>query len=390
MRRIWPFSFSFLWFASVALIVPFVVLYYQELGFTGPQIGLLTGIAPLIMFVGAPFWTGIADARRKHRLIMSTTLLMGILALVIYPLVSTFVAIMAVVIQLNFFLAPVQSFADSATMHMLRDEKEMYGRIRLGGTIGYGLFAPIAGLLVKEQGLKFAFWGSAGVMFLSFIISQKFVYDQLRDDDQVGGSLRPLLQNPRWTLFLTIALTGGLALAATNNYLFPLMKELGADESIMGYALTIGTIGEVPILFFGNRLIKRFKSYRLLVLAMILTGIRLLLLAVSGSPPVVLLVQLLNGVNIPMMWIAGVAFADEYAPPGMSASAQGLFGAMVTGIGNALGGFLGGILLERIGGSGLYLVFGILVLATIAVVFLIDQRLPTEREDPNAIAGQAQ
>lgn len=378
MRKIWPFSFNFMWFASVAFVVPFVVLFYQKLGLTGAEIGLLTGITPLIAFIGAPFWTGLADARRKHRLIMSMALLIGVLTLIVYPLLTTFFSLLLLVIVLNFFLAPVQPFADSATMHMLRSEKEMYGRVRLGGTLGFGLVAAVAGLLVQDYGLKIVFWGSAGVMFLAFLLCQKFVYDQLGDDDPLGPSLRPLLKNPHWLLFLTFAFAGGLAMASTNNYLLPFMKELGANEATMGFTLTIGTIGEIPILFFGNRLIKRFGSYRLLVVSMVLTSVRLLLFAVSGTPNIVLLVQLLNGLNFPVMWIAGVAYADERAPAGLSASAQGQFGAMVTGVGNAAGGFLGGLLLERLGGHGLFLVFGALVLFLVTIASLLYQRLPPE------------
>ena len=71
MKKIWPFSFYFLYFAALSSFMPFIVLFYQELQFNGTQIGLLTGIPPLITLVAAPFWTGVADASRRHRLIMS-------------------------------------------------------------------------------------------------------------------------------------------------------------------------------------------------------------------------------------------------------------------------------------------------------------------------------
>ncbi|MCK7519702.1 MAG: MFS transporter [Ignavibacteriales bacterium] len=54
MRKIWPFSFYFLYFAAMASLLPFFVLFYQSLGFSGAQIGLLTGIPPLDHFAGAP------------------------------------------------------------------------------------------------------------------------------------------------------------------------------------------------------------------------------------------------------------------------------------------------------------------------------------------------
>jgi PPP family 3-phenylpropionic acid transporter len=375
MRKIWPFTFNFLLFAANASVSPFLVLYYQGRGFTGRQIGLLASIAPLIILFSAPLWTRLADATRRHRLIMSLATLVGAMAMFVLPWLHGFGSILLMIILLNIFMGPVTSFADSATMFMLADEKEMYGRIRLGGTIGYGLAASIAGVLVENHGLKLAFWTCAALFLLGFIVSQKLVHGQSKADDPAGGSVRMLLANPRWPLFLAVAFAGGLGLTALNTYFFPYMKELGANESTMGLALTIGTISETPVLFFGDRLIKRLKSYRLLMLTMVVTGIRLLLFAASRTPGLVLFIQLLNGLTFPAMWVAGVSYANENAPAGMSATAQGLFGAMVFGFGTAVGGFTGGLLLDNVGGRGLCLVFGIAVLATTAIVALIQKGL---------------
>jgi PPP family 3-phenylpropionic acid transporter len=175
-----------------------------------------------------------------------------------------------------------------------------------------------------------------------------------------------------------VAFAGGLGLAAFNSYLFPYMKELGASESTMGLALMVGTITEIPALFFANRLMKRIKSYGLLMLSMVVSGLRMLLFAASGTPSLVLLIQLVNGLTFPTMWVAGVSYADENAPAGMSTTAQGLFSAMVFGFGAAVGGFAAGPLLESMGGRGLYFVFGSAVLVTVAIVALIHRRLPAE------------
>jgi PPP family 3-phenylpropionic acid transporter len=112
----------------------------------------------------------------------------------------------------------------------------------------------------------------------------------------------------------------------------------------------------------------------------------MLLFAASGTLSLVLFIQLLNGLTFPAMWVAGVSYADENAPAGMNTTAQGLFGAMVLGFGTAVGGFMGGPLLESMGGRGLYLVFGVVVLAITVVVALIQRRLPAEQEaSPHAV-----
>ncbi|MFN2227096.1 MAG: MFS transporter [Anaerolineae bacterium] len=379
MRKVWPFTLSFLLFAAMASVMPFVVLYYQGLDFTGAQIGLLTGIPPLITFFSAPLWTGFADATGRHRLLMSLALLVGAIALFVISGLYTFVPVLVTVVLLYIFVAPIMPLADSATMFMLGDKKEMYGRIRLGGTIGYGLAASIAGLLVQSHGLRWAFWGSAVLYVLGLLVSQKLVYGPSKAEAPAGERARALVANPRWLLFLVMAFAGGLGLAALNNYFYPYMKELGASESTMGLALTVGTISEIPILFFANRLIRRLGAYRLLVLAMVITGLRMVLFAAAGTPGLVLVLQLLNGLTFPAMWVAGVSYADEHAPAGMRTTAQGLFNATAMGIGNAVGGFLGGPLLAGLGGRGLYLVFGVVVLVIVAIAALLQRRLPAEQ-----------
>ena len=79
------------------------------------------------------------------------------------------------------------------------------------------------------------------------------------------------------------------------------------------------------------------------------------------------------------MWLAGVSYADENAPPGLKSTAQGLFGAMTFGFGSAVGGILGGPMLESLGGRGMFLVFGIIILVGLGVIEGIKRIFPEEK-----------
>ena len=379
MKKIWPFSFYFLYYAGVATMMPYMVLYYQSRGLSGAEIGLITGIIPLITLVSVPFWTGLADTTGRHRLIMSLGMLVGISAMAIFPRMDTFALIFGTAVVIQIFFSPTGAFADSATMHMLGEQKDLYGRVRLGGTIGFGLVATFAGMVVQNQGLKMAFWGGAVWFFLAFLTTIKFTYPKVAK----GGvsklkGLQVLAKNPHWLIFLLLAFTGGVAFTATNTYFFPFMKELGASEGLMGVALTVGTLAEIPVMLFINRLIVRFKPYGTLVFALVFTGLRLLLFAVALTPTFVVFVQILNAFTFPIMWVAGVAYAHAHAPEGLRTTAQGLFGAMVSGIGAAVGGFVGGLLLANLGGRGMYTIFGIFVFVILLLATLIRAKLPPE------------
>ncbi len=75
MRKAWPFTVNVLLFASGACHLPFFVLYYQSLGFTGTQIRLLTSLTPLVTLVGAPLCTNVADATQRHHRLMTVAIL---------------------------------------------------------------------------------------------------------------------------------------------------------------------------------------------------------------------------------------------------------------------------------------------------------------------------
>ena len=384
MKKIWPFSFYFLYFAALASFMPFIVLFYQELGFNGTQIGLLTGIPPLITLVAAPLWTGVADATRRHRLIMSLGLGVAVVVVFMLQSLSAFVVIFIAIIVFNFFLSPVASLADSATISMLGADRALYGRIRLGGTIGWGVLAPIAGALVENYGLRIAFWSFSALMFLNLFVAQKVVHDATDHGISNNGGMRFLLTKRRWILFLASAFLGGVGVFSVASYLFPYMAEMGASESTMGIALLFATISEVPIFFFGNHLVKRLTSHGLFVLALVMVGIRSLFYAVVSTPFGVLILQMFSGTIFPAMWLAGVAYADEHAPVGLKSTAQGLLGAVTFGFGSAVGGFLGGLLLESIGGRGMFLVLGLVILGGLAIIEVVKRILPNE-EAPQTI-----
>ena len=386
MRKALPFTFNFLYYAAVAFIMPFLVLFYQSLGFSGAQIGLLTGITPLVTLVCSPLWTGLADLSGRRRLVMSLSILGAILALVAFPSFTSFAAILALAILYYAFNAPLTAFIDSATMYMLGAEKAKYGQVRVGGTIGFGVMATVAGLLVESYGLKVAFWGGGALLLMGLLVAQKLAHNPQSAGAQAHGNFRVLFSNPPWLLFLLVALVGGIANAGTNMYLLPYMRELGAAESVMGLALTIGTLTEIPLMFLAHHLLRRFKPYGLLMISMLVSGLRLLVYVIVQTPEQVLLVQLLNGFTFPALWIAGVAYSDEVAPPGLSATAQGMFGAMVFGVGAAIGGFLGGALLETYGGRGIYLTFGTIVLASLAVAILGMRLLPKAHSRPSCFS----
>ena len=375
MKKIWPFLYYIFIFLGFASYGPFLVLYYQSLGFTGAQIGLVAGITPLILLFAAPLWTGWADRHRTHRLVMSVALLLMAVLIAILPTLRAYLPIVLLLFAFQFFYAPISALADSATLYMLGDQRDQYGRVRVGGTLGFGVGALIAGTVVENAGLRSTFWFASAMFLMCLLISQKLQHDPTHVGSRAQSGTRQLLTNPAWLIFLLLAFAGGIGTVVTYTYLFSFLDELGASESLMGITLTVGTIFELPVLFFGSYLVRRFKPYPLFILGLVITGARFLLFGMATAPAWIIVLQVFSGLTFGAMWLGAVAYAHENALPGYSASAQGMLNAMVFGIGAAAGNFFGGLLLDALGVAGMYFTFGIVILAIVLLGVLLGKRV---------------
>jgi PPP family 3-phenylpropionic acid transporter len=241
------------------------------------------------------------------------------------------------------------------------------------------LVAPLAGLIIERYGIRWAFWGYSAIMVFTLLICQWFTFGQSAEREPLQSNVRKVLTDRRWVLFLSLMFLGGVAFTAVNSYLFPYMEELEISRSTMGIALTIATLSELPVLFFSNYLIDRFKARGLLYIGMFITGFRLILYAVLNFQSGILIFQLLSGLTFPLVMVTAVSYANEIAPEGMKATAQGLLGAVMFGFGGAAGGAAGGLLLGSIGGQAMFLLVGMVVLLGLLVIFLLERNQHTRQ-----------
>lgn len=128
--------------------------------------------------------------------------------------------------------------------------------------------------------------------------------------------------------------------------------------------LTVATLSELPVLYFSNVLLKRWSIHNLMIMALFFFAIRALAYSFISLPWMALPIQFLHGLTFSLMWVAGISYANQIAPQGMSAAAQGLFSGVMLGIGSAAGSLLGGFLFDAVGAIWMFRVMaGIAALA---------------------------
>jgi PPP family 3-phenylpropionic acid transporter len=128
------------------------------------------------------------------------------------------------------------------------------------------------------------------------------------------------------------------------------------------------------VLFFSDRLLGRWRARGLLAFALLACAVRAYAYSVTSTPWVVLIIQLLHGPTFATMWMAGVYYADRLAPEGMGATAQGLLASVMIGLGNAAGGFFGGLLYGEVGPVAMFRWTAAAVLAALLLLVASDRR----------------
>ena len=130
----------------------------------------------------------------------------------------------------------------------------------------------------------------------------------------------------------------------------------------MGLSLLVATISEVPIFFFGDRLLQRWGARGLLLFALGANVVRMFSYALMPAAWLVLPIHLLHGLTFSAMWMASVSYANRAAPPGMGATAQGLLSGISMSLAGATGALLGGLFYETVGPAAMFGWSGVCVL----------------------------
>lgn len=359
----------------MASLTPFLTLYYQSLGLSGTEIGLLAGLVPLIGLIAGALWNGAADATGRYRAVLLAAIAGSWLATLLIARAIDLRTLLPTVLVMAIFNAPIATLIDSSVVALLGENRGEYGRVRLWGSVGWGVSALFVGPVLERFGLPWAFVIHLSLMAICFLIGLRVPLEQTRapSGSSFGARLRVLLADSRYLVLLLVALVYGISLSMMLTYLFLHMRSMGAGEGLMSLTLTVATISEVPFLFLAGRFIRRFGVNRVMAVVLALTAARSFAYAWVPTPAWVILINLFHGPTYALFWAAGVAESNRLAPPGLSATAQGAFSGAMFGLGSALGNMAGGVVYDRYGAPFLFEFVGWLVLATL-VAFVLWRR----------------
>jgi PPP family 3-phenylpropionic acid transporter len=350
-------------FAAMAGFMPFLTLYYDQLGLTASQIGLLVGVTPVVTFLAAPLWGALADATHQHRRMLIGAVLAALVMMVLFLRASQLAHLLPIVILFALVTAPIMPLIDNSVLVMLGEQRQRYGRIRLWGALGWGVIGGIGGFLVDWVGLRASFINYFIFMLMMLVLAFWLPVAQVRIGNRFWQGARSLFTNSQWNVLLITIFCSGVGSSITNSFLFLYLDTMGGSRTLMGLSLAVATVSEVVIFFYSELLLRRWKPQGLLLIALLAQVVRIFAYAIMPAPWLILPISLLHGLTFSALWTASVAYAGELAAPrGLMTTAQGLLGGVTMGLGGVVGALVGGLVYEQFGPRLLFGAVGFFVL----------------------------
>ncbi|CAB3226044.1 unnamed protein product [Arctia plantaginis] len=281
--------------------------------------------------------------------------------------------------------AVVVTFADAICFELLGSKVSHYGKQRLWGSVGFGTFSLLTGVLIdlfsdgayKDYTVAFVLMfifmlGDVGVSFFLETDSTKMSMNILSD---VGS----LLSSVPTIMFLIWTIAVGMCTGLLWQFLFWLIEDIsntncnGSDyvKTLQGLVSAIQTFGgEIPFLFVSGHILKKVGHVNMMSIVLLAFGVRFILYSFLTNAWWVLPIEMFQGITFGMFYPTMTSYANIVSPPGTETTVQGLVGAVFEGVGTAIGSFVGGRLYEMYGGWYTFQMFGIGALVCCAINWL--------------------
>ncbi|XP_073848980.1 major facilitator superfamily domain-containing protein 6 [Musca autumnalis] len=272
------------------------------------------------------------------------------------------------------------SISDAICFDMLGDAAEYkYGNQRVWGTIGFGLTALIAGVVVDLWTVDTvkSFTPALVIMLIfsgfDLLSVSKLKLPKLSSSESITKDVWQCIKQPSVATFLVFATIAGIIDSFIIFFLFWHVEEVAAETGFMDQIKLIeGCVvaaeclaGEVPFFFYSGKIIKKLGYVHCMSMCFFFYAVRLALISWIPNPWYLVGVELFfQGCTYALCYSVIVSYASEVAPPGTSATIQGLIAGMDDGLGFSIGSLIGGWALKTLGGRRSFMYFSILAICT--------------------------
>jgi MFS transporter, PPP family, 3-phenylpropionic acid transporter len=394
-------AFYFFSFGGLGALFPFLPLLLSSRGLSPSRISLVMVLVPAANIVMPPLWGSLADAlRARVQLLRIATFGTAASVLLLLP-DGGFAGSFAALAAFSTFRSPLTALADTTTCVALSGQNERFGRVRAWGSVGFGLFVLLPGLLGGSAHPRPLLLATAAIYLASAFATLGLEAPPPRRE---RGILRATLveaRRPEMVLVLAASAVYYLGHALYDAYFSLHARSLGLDDGFIGLLWSVGTGAEVVVMLLVPGVLARRggaavaggrgdRSTALLIVAGCAAVLRWALLSWIGSGAALLAQQPLHGLTYGAWYLSLIQFVQSRAPERLRTSLQSLVWATL-GVGTVAGYLVGGQLLERGRGELLYRTAAVAAAASLGLyIALARHERARSRSHPQVEGGDGQ
>ena len=399
-----------LWGAWLPVTARFLSAPIAEggLGFTGPQIGMILGLAGSIGAIAAPFIAGqLADRYFSTEKFLAVLMLVGGVLKWYTSMQTTYSAWLILSIAYGIVYMPTIALTNSITFYHIDDQENDFPRIRVWGTIGWiaasWAFPMIwlqtnlsiqwmppffVGLEVPDVTSRLAdalkFSGIISIFFAAYCF-------MLPHTPPKADAVEKLAFKKAFQLFnkpsFKILVIASLAISIVHQIYFiqagPFLSHIGLKDSQIGPAMTIGQFAEIITMIFLGYFLKNLGFRKVITIGTVAYFARYAVFGTESLPVWLIVVsQALHGICFAFFFAAAFMYVDRITDKDIRHSAQTVFGIIILGGGPVIGGWLSGFLQEYYTANGVfnfsnfwYTIAGLSILTTLFFYLLFKDEL---------------
>ena len=366
----------FLYWASLAPFIPFVGLYYESINLQGWQIGQLSSIRSLVSFVSSILLAFLSDVLRRRRLILRVCILGMAAALLIFPRAASFTTLVPIVVLYSIFLSPTNAILDETTLLSLDNPRD-YSKVRLGGSVGWGILVLVTGWLLDNAAVSLTVIFSLHITLLVLLFVFSWLLPEAGRTPGAGTKkvsfkdVWEMLRLPAFLPWLVIIFLWGVADSSIIAFLFLHIKHLGGGTSLMGAVLSAAILGEIAGFASAKRIQHRIGTRMMMILSLAVLCFWFIAASLIKQPALFLFFMVIAGAGFSLMHAGSVSYVNMRAPKQIGTTAQAIRGAIQMGLGSSIGALVSGALYQAYGSAVLYRVMAVIAFISFLLALLL-------------------
>jgi len=348
-------AFNFLFFALLAIFIPFLPVYFDEQGLSPSQIGFIVGTGGFITIVAQPLWGMISDRTKTIRKVLLLLLVCAIMTGFVLYHTGTYSLIILFAMLTYFFLMPVDPLTESLNFRVAESAGISYGSLRTYGALGYAVMSLFAGYIMTSFGAHSLAYLFAAIGLISFIITLFMPDAPVSGKPVTLSSLKHFLSSRETLLFLILVFISSIPARMNDTYLGVYIKELGGTASLVGQAWFLAAGSEIVVFALSFWWLRKGSELMLIAFSGFFYFIRFFASAWIEDPHLLAYLQLLQLLTFPVFYSAAIQYLYRIVPVEWRATGQTVLALLFFGVSGIIASFAGGALYEAFGGRTLFL-----------------------------------